>query len=661
MSDASQLFQQLKEQLEEEELDNASEICEEILKNLPGDRDATKTLITLCLQNNDFKRALSMLDSFPEMRFEKAYGLYRSYEEKSALQVLNSIPQTEYDDATFHLLAQIYYRLGQFDKCVEVYEKNFDADELDNEMKSNMLAAYANSSPVKALKFIQKLSEEGLTHELAYNSACALIDANELQQAYKKLEQAKTLCRETLTADEATEEEIKDELAVLTVQQAYILQCQNKPAEALQLYLQVLEDKPSDEAVVATASNNIITLRKKDEKIFDSLKRSNRASAVNPGKLSLRQQRAIQSNKCLLLLYGKKGDKSKEVVENLQQEFSGSEVPALVLASMYYREKNMDKCNQVLDEFIRSNPQDCLQAKLTKAHILLLEGKFTPAMQALKELGAPLCFRPAVIATIVSLCERAGDIKGAVTAQDEAVNFWKNKKEDDKTSSATIKKIYHMLLQQSAQFRGSHGMEKEATGLFNTLVQLATSVEDRQFYLSKLVVACAQNNDAEAAQKYAQSLPPLELGNIDIDALETGDFSSKRKIKDTNKRQREQDEEDKRKEDEAKLQKKKARKKKKRKIRYPKGFDPENPGPMPDPERWIPREQRTNVKKGKKRRNANQMRGPQGTSFANKDSENKVFEGISAEEKAANEAKAKALKPQQSAGQRKANRKKGRK
>lgn len=46
--------------------------------------------------------------------------------------------------------------------------------------------------------------------------------------------------------------------------------------------------------------------------------------------------------------------------------------------------------------------------------------------------------------------------------------------------------------------------------------------------------------------------------------------------------------------------------KQKKKIRYPKNYDPENPGLMPDPERWIPKWQRS---KGKKKL---KLRGPQG-------------------------------------------------
>jgi len=34
------------------------------------------------------------------------------------------------------------------------------------------------------------------------------------------------------------------------------------------------------------------------------------------------------------------------------------------------------------------------------------------------------------------------------------------------------------------------------------------------------------------------------------------------------------------------------KKRKPRKPRYPKGFDPADPGPPPDPERWLPKQER---------------------------------------------------------------------
>lgn len=44
----------------------------------------------------------------------------------------------------------------------------------------------------------------------------------------------------------------------------------------------------------------------------------------------------------------------------------------------------------------------------------------------------------------------------------------------------------------------------------------------------------------------------------------------------------------------------KSRKKRKRKPILPKGFDPANPGPPPDPERWLPKTQRSDFRKKKR-------------------------------------------------------------
>ena len=50
-----------------------------------------------------------------------------------------------------------------------------------------------------------------------------------------------------------------------------------------------------------------------------------------------------------------------------------------------------------------------------------------------------------------------------------------------------------------------------------------------------------------------------------------------------------------------------AKKKRKRKVRHPKDFDPANPGPMPHPERWLPKWQRSDFKKRRKTRKEKQV------------------------------------------------------
>lgn len=51
--------------------------------------------------------------------------------------------------------------------------------------------------------------------------------------------------------------------------------------------------------------------------------------------------------------------------------------------------------------------------------------------------------------------------------------------------------------------------------------------------------------------------------------------------------------------------------KRKRNIKYPKNFDPKNPGPEPDHERWLPKWQRSRFKKIAKKRGI-YLKGAQG-------------------------------------------------
>ena len=66
-------------------------------------------------------------------------------------------------------------------------------------------------------------------------------------------------------------------------------------------------------------------------------------------------------------------------------------------------------------------------------------------------------------------------------------------------------------------------------------------------------------------------------------------------------------------------------KKRKRKVKYPKDFNPEEPGPLPDPERWLPKWQRSRYKKIAKKKGI-YIKGAQGDAQVNTDVTNKANE-----------------------------------
>ena len=70
-------------------------------------------------------------------------------------------------------------------------------------------------------------------------------------------------------------------------------------------------------------------------------------------------------------------------------------------------------------------------------------------------------------------------------------------------------------------------------------------------------------------------------------------------------------------------EKPKKRKRKKKPI-MPKGFDPEKPGPPPDPERWLPLRERASFRGKRKKVN---IRGAQGAANMSTDLKSKEFSG----------------------------------
>ena len=93
------------------------------------------------------------------------------------------------------------------------------------------------------------------------------------------LEEAERVCRKSLADDEdITEEEIESEVCIIRsvksssissfnsifnrVQLAYVLQMLGRYEEAISIYHQVVRSRPADVALLAVASNNIITINK---------------------------------------------------------------------------------------------------------------------------------------------------------------------------------------------------------------------------------------------------------------------------------------------------------------------------------------------------------------------------------------------------------------
>ena len=112
--------------------------------------------------------------------------------------------------------------MNSFNRCIELYETllgEYSAVIDVVETRSNLSAAFtAAGRPGDCVKRMAPHSSDGSTFERVYNEACAFLDAGDLGSALSALDRAERLGRATLQEDGLTEEEMADELTVVTVQ-----------------------------------------------------------------------------------------------------------------------------------------------------------------------------------------------------------------------------------------------------------------------------------------------------------------------------------------------------------------------------------------------------------------------------------------------------------
>ncbi|KAL1528528.1 hypothetical protein AB1Y20_009871 [Prymnesium parvum] len=586
------LFAKLEMHIKADAHDDIIQVCNAILAASPGDTDATHCKLVCLIELGKTEDALQLLQSTPglaaERPMEHAYCLYQLHREREAFTLLQELRTPQ--EAV--LAAQIKYRLGEYNEASALFQKAEELGGASSELSTNILAALVGAerySDALACASTPPPTQDNssLQFEFYYNHACAAIGARKLVDAQQLIGKALTVCRETLSTEDYSEEEIEVELGVLTAQAAYINQCMGEEDTASKAYDALSSFKSElDPAVAAVAANNMVALRGQRD-LFDSWKkcRANLSDAVSK-KITPRQRHAFLFNAALLTMHMNKADDCRQLLGQLEKAFPSSDAPALIRAALLMRGKQPKQCEELLEE-AASKAATPTAALLTLAQLHLQAREPEKALSALQRITA-LRGSPAMVATLVALHERLGDIDGA------AAGF---EGHDDP-----------QILRAAAAFFARHRRWEAAAAAHEKL--LAADPRDMQS-LAGLVIATSYIDSALANEHYARlemMCPPQaeDESMLDVEELERCALPrTGRRAGGAVDRKRQGEEEG------AGARSKKKRKRKKPPI-YPKGFDPENPGPPPDPERWLPKRERSTYRQRKKDKRAGLSRGPQG-------------------------------------------------
>ncbi|XP_015957826.1 uncharacterized protein LOC107481982 [Arachis duranensis] len=594
------LFTTLDRHINSFSFDNAVKLADQILVVAPADEDALRCKIVALIKDDRLDLALSAIRSsrthLPDFDFLKAYCLYRQNKLNEALESLKTQERTT---ETMLLEAQILYRLGKMDACLDIYQKLLKS-KIDN-LEINCVASLVmggRSSEVQGL--LDSLGVKATSSfELAYNTACSLIERKKYTDAEQLLLSGRRIGQEVLMEDNLPDDEIESELAPLAVQLAYVQQLLGRKQDAIEAYIDIIKRDMADESSIAVAVNNLVSLRGPKD-VSDSLRKLDRlkdkeaqnfqlASELDL-KLPAKEKEAIYANRVLLLLHANKMDQARELVSRLPDMFPESVIPILLQAAVLVRENKVGKAEELLAQFAGKYPEKSKVVHLARAQVAAAAGHPHIAADSVAKIS-DIQHMPATVATLVSLKERASDIEGAAAVLDSAIKWWSNAMTEDNK--------LNIIMQEAASFKIRHGKEDDAAKLYEELVKSQGGIEA----LVGLVTTVART-DVDKAELYEKQLKALPgLKEIDVDSLERTS-GVKQVDGPAHVGVTESHEEGK--------NKTKAKKKRKRKPRYPKGFDPANPGPPPDPERWLPRRERSTYRPKRKDKKAAQVRGAQG-------------------------------------------------
>ncbi|CAG8579690.1 12474_t:CDS:10, partial [Cetraspora pellucida] len=574
-----------------------------VLNLSPNDSDALHCKVIIFLKLGKYQNALDLVTknfSEDQLPLERVYCLYRLNKFSEGAELLRKYRATGSNDGGLrHLEAQVAYKLEDYNASLETYYSILQETDSKEDTYNDILTNF-NAAKAALLFSGGKLNEKYTmadsvnTYELAYNYACTYLGRKDFKKVEKLLITARNICRKSLTEDDYNEEEIEQELGTINVQLAYLYQLQGRITEAIELYQNVLKFKGTDITVSAIASNNFVAA-KKDSELFDSARKLKVASANTlDTKLFRSQRRIIAMNEALLSLYMHKYTACQDVTRRLLEAYPENDDLYLILASISYRQKKITKTIQELQEFAKLKPES-LSINFALIQLQLLQSNPTSALETLENYLSSIKdntekYRPGYVGLLVWLYEKVGKPENSVRALDQASTFWKSGVMSDESRS---------ILKQTAAFKLKTSRYHEAAQDYEQLVK------DDPLDIQALagLVASYSQYDVNLAEKYESSLPDISASmEIDIESLEKvvpGVKKSYIKKADTKT-----------------IEKQKRitpKKKKKRKPLLPKNYDPAVP---PDPERWIPKRDRS-YNKGKQRKGKQQlMKGSQGVAVA---------------------------------------------
>ena len=579
--DIPKAYKELNEYIEKADHGQALTICNKILAEYPSEKEAIKSKIIALINLGKSEEAISFIVENKcqnDNNFEYAYALYDTKKYKDSIEIINKGEKNEVNSI---LLAQNYYKLSDYDKAYEIYksliEEKIKKEEMEKEsdLFTNFLASFIMTENKKDQEFFDSLKKYLSSWESYYNYCINYVRKRDIVNSFQIIKRIK----EEYPKLEDEFNELKDLVLnlynILNLFEGFDLNKYSIVNKKFETFFKNCEKNKKNKDYIKIMPYfyvNYLNYKKDRDTVNEIIKKLDSFLKNEEINLSKEEEKIILKNKINFLI---RANKLKEAEELLNKEFKDDKEYNMYHGLILYKsEKEKEKgIKKVKEEINAQNPKDdlfILQLMLTSLTSKSIEDFHKNVLEFIKKYKQ-FCINEYFISFFIGLYNSKKNQKCLLEFIEEfnsMEELIKNIKDKDA--------LRNIIILFGESYDKSNSYEK--------------SMKIYEYYINNI-----NKDDKEIKYLMIQALAHIDIAKADlirrqIDETEI-DLSNEHinnllneLLSDKFKKGEKQDKQEKQK------------KKRKRKIRYPKNFDPKHPGPMPDPERWLPKMQKKKYK-----------------------------------------------------------------
>ena len=574
--DKTKAYNDLKETIEKADHNQILTICNKILTEYPSEKEAIKSKIIALINLGKSEEAISFIKEKKcenENNLEYAYALYDTKKYKDSIEEINKGEKSEINSI---LLAQNYYKLSAYDKAYEIYknmiEEKIKKEEIENEsdLFTNFLASFTMTESKDDQEFFDSLKKYLSSWESYYNYCINYIRKKDIINSFTIIKRIK----EEYPKLEDEFNELKDlVLNLYNIQNLFdgfdLNKCSiiNKKFET---FFKNYEKNQKDKDYIKIMPYfyvNYLNYKKDRDTTNEIIKKLDGFLNNKELNLSEEEEKIIIKNKINFLIRANKLKEAEELLKEIKEDKEYNMYKGLII---YKNEKEKDKAIKKVKEEIKSdNPKDdlfLLQLMMSSLTVKSMDEFHKNVLEFIKKYKH-YCLNEYFISFFIGLYNSKKSQNCLLEFIEEFSNI------EDLAKNIKDKNILRNIILLIGETYNKSNQYEKSVKIYEYYINKINK-EDKE--IKYLMIQSLAHFDIDKADALRRQIDETE---IDLSNEKINNLLNESLIKSKKGEKQE-----------------KTKKKRKKKIRYPKNFDPKHPGPMPDPERWLPKMQKKKYK-----------------------------------------------------------------